>query len=227
MKIFGIGQHRTGTTTLAQLFKDIGLNSKDMEGDFFAISNKYNFEKEILDKYDCFFDGFENIHNYSNKKNFNKIPKDELIFPDLEKLVKTYPNAKFIYHHKNLRSFLISKINRYDAYLIHWNNRKFTNEMCEFFYNTYINYEKYVLDFFKNKKEKLLIINLCDDSNEYNLNKLNKFFPDLNIKEICKLNVTNNSNNELLKNNIKIIDNFLKIKNIDIYRKNLKYFEEI
>ena len=86
--------------------------------------------------------------------------------------------------------------------------------MCEFFYETHINYKKYVLDFFEDKKDKLLIINLIDDDNEYNLKKLNNFFPNLNILSIPHKNKSTFKNDDILLKNIEIIDNFLKIKNL-------------
>jgi|SaaInlStandDraft_3_1057020.scaffolds.fasta_scaffold09126_2 hypothetical protein len=202
MKIFGIGFHRTGTSSLHDIFTNCGLNSSHT-GIYFKFCNKYNFDKDFMNEHDCYFDGFENIHTYTptvrgyegnicpvKKKIYSNVqlPQNELMFPDCKMLLKNYPESVFIFHDRSLKNWFKSRVNIGEYFKVHWNDRTFDETFLATWFKSYIDHKTYVINFFKDKPEKLLIINVCDNSDEINMLKLRNFFPTLSFANISHKN---------------------------------------
>lgn len=134
VKIFVIGFNKTATTTFHHIFLKNNLKSQH--------SNKWN-----LEKFDCFSDNIEMNDNF--KILYNK-----------------YPNAHFILNTRSLKKWIISRFKH--GYLISTKNEKLkknwawppTEKLVKEWIIERETYYSDVLNFFKNKPNKLLIINI-------------------------------------------------------------------
>lgn len=130
MKIFVIGFNKTGTSSLNYLFQKLNINSIHTTKPVL----------EIIDKYDAFTDGIHtNFKEYYNK----------------------YPNSLFILNTRPIKSWLTS---RYKHSKCHNFEKCWCWPISEKKTNKWIiDFEKHfnnVLDFFSNKPDKLLIVNI-------------------------------------------------------------------
>ena len=133
-KIFVIGFNKTATTTFHNIFLKNNLKSQH--------SNKWN-----LQKFDCFSDNIEMNDNF--KILYNK-----------------YPDADFILNTRTLKKWIISRFKHGNAIAI--KNKKFkknwawppTEELVKKWIIERETYYSDVLNFFKDKPNKLLIINI-------------------------------------------------------------------
>ncbi len=144
-KIFGIGFHKTGTTTLQVALNMLGFTSCDIRHDLLASIKAGDFQpvRQVVAQYDAFVD--------------NPWP---IIYRQLDEL---YPNSKFILTWRDSQKW-------YQSCVKHFNSKK--NPMREWIYGagcplgheeTYISvYEKHnreVLDYFRNRPNDLLVLN--------------------------------------------------------------------
>jgi hypothetical protein len=183
-KIFLIGFNKTGTSSFDSLFKILGINS---------IHNEFDIPvMEIIDKYDAFTDGGH--YNFSDY--FNK-----------------YPDSLFILNTRPIKNWLIS---RYKHAVHHNFNECWCWPVSEKLTNDWIKYRemhyKNVLEFFKKKPNKLLLINIEK-----------KGWEDVVIKYLQKFN---NINKNINISNIKIHKNkrdntIIDIDKIDLINNNV------
>ncbi len=160
MKIFVIGGHKCGTTSLHEWF--LSKNLKSIDGQFWAGKpNTSEFKKELVDNNDCFSDHFAEYN------------KGYII----RKLFKAYPDAYFILNYRDLESYCKSLLNHLlnnELENKNWrwsgNGSGFANRII----NTH-NTNQYALKYFKKYPKKLLVINVCNGKNIENTRKLEKF----------------------------------------------------
>lgn len=141
-KVFAIGFNKCGTTSLHSLFSNLGLPSYHGE-DWRECTNF-----KLLDAFDCFSDG---------------IPAD------LAVLDSRYSNAKFILQLRDARSWVYSRLGhiarekKRDEFRGHleWDE---TSGAVEAWIRKRNDYHLYVLDYFKNRPEDLLLVNFISDS---------------------------------------------------------------
>lgn len=158
-KIFVIGFNKTATSTFHNIFIKNNLSS-------LHTSNWYN-----IAKFKCFSDNGD-LHDFKN-------------------LYKLYPNSIFILNIRSIDKWLISRFKHgFRNYL----NKKeenwaypFTPEKCEKWINDREKHHLELLSFFKDKPEKLLIVNIEKKKWIYDFIK---FFNFKNIKydskNVCK-----------------------------------------
>ena len=164
LKVFCVGSHKTGTSSIHHFFKRYGLRSNHSS---YWISWCKPIGAHLLDRFHCFSDG----------KN-----------PPIEFLYERYPHAKFIYTSRDLRSWLISrhmhkrrnkkKLGFYFLILLGIKNRggqQYHDEVVKTWPEQYFRHEKRVMDFFKDKPERLLIIDLTKNSPEKNSRRIHDF----------------------------------------------------
>ncbi|UCC18605.1 MAG: hypothetical protein JSV62_10910 [Promethearchaeota archaeon] len=174
--IFGIGLSRTGTTSLNDALNQLGFKSKHFI--YFPISGKIPY-------------WYYTLNNYSGAT-------DTPVAANYKRLTKLYPNAKFILTIREINSWLES-CEKFFKYQFHMKKmRKWVKQIHLKLYNSlYFDYESFkkgyyqhlngVLEFFKNKPNNLLILDInAGDGFEkicpfLGLEVINKKFPHKNI----------------------------------------------
>ena len=178
-KIFAIGFNKTGTSSLYFLFNILGIKSTH------DCSNRQVLT--IIDEYDAFTDGeHTNFVEYYNK----------------------YPDSLFILNTRPMKNWLISRYK-------HGENHNFNNCWCwpiseektNAWFTTREMHHKNVLDFFENKPDNLLIINIEKNGWE-----------DVVIKYLQNFNNIKKDENI---NNMKIHHNKRDNRRIDVEKLNL------
>jgi len=147
MKIFGIGMSKTGTTSLTSALKILKFNviHHPWNSQFMRQFDSQNFN---IDKLFFIYDGITECPFY---------------FEDFD---KQYPNSKFILTYRDPQKWLRS-IERWYA-----NDHKYSKEFRiavfgrykfnkKHFLQTYLDYKKKVLHYFKHRSSDLLILKIC------------------------------------------------------------------
>jgi len=155
MKIFGIGLQKTGTTTLGTCLKTLGFShhSYDRKAIWYLRKGNYPQLKKIIDKFESF---------------------DDEPWARLYKLADQYfPDAKFILTvRKNSEVWFNSLSNHCDRIPFNEHRvflfgsmfpRKHRNEIIQ----KYEKHNKEVIDYFKGREDKLLVISF-DGENQSN-----------------------------------------------------------
>ena len=157
-KVFCIGLHKTGTSTLYEIFLDYG----------FKAIHSANWDKDIvkLKKFDAFSDGGGHFTGMG-----------EFDFPYL---ATTFPNAKFILQTRDTKSWIISKLKHAgwteDTALLPDNPKRIRNEdwrykslltIRKFIEQKYL-YEHKVISFFERDSfnSRLIVIDITDKSTQ-------------------------------------------------------------
>lgn len=186
-RVFNIGLHRTGTSSLAEALSILGY--KVWHGPFFKkLENKYyeNFNALV----DTQISG-ENHPDFNFKRLYSKFPDAKFILTvrtDLDKWCKSVDkiNLRYRDHKLIIPESYLSTLNMYNDIVT---NKKSENVTHDDLKNAYKKHEKDIIEFFKDKPEKLLIFNVIDgdDYNKWDklckfLNKKNpnKKFPNMN-----------------------------------------------
>ena len=165
-KIFCIGLHKTGTSSLHEFSLKCGYKSTH--------SANWAFNNQALEKFDFFSDGGSHF--------------DNIIEFDYESLLHKYPDALFILNVRDARSWIVSKLKhagwKYDTLIEHddpgtlyhdWKKKTFLH-IRSFIEHKY-SYEAKVKKYFRNNcPEKLLVIDVTDNKKkEYNIRSLLDF----------------------------------------------------
>lgn len=160
MKVFEIGVAKTGTTSLGRAYEILGFKHKAEDPDLYLkFINNYDYEIlfEVIDKYDAFQDG-----PWHNKDVDYKI------------LDKKYPNSKFIILERDDESWIRSNEKFYSPkYHKDWENWEYSflidNRWVtqrESVIEEKLNYKKSkyleIKEYFKDRQNDLLIMNICD-----------------------------------------------------------------
>lgn len=171
-KIFVIGFNKTGTSSFYSLFKDVGLKS---------IHNVRVNYLNILDNYDTFSDGF------------HPVSKIKLYYDK-------YPNSLFILNTRPIRKWLISRYK-------HARSRNFkpcwcyppSYELTKKWIDSREKHYKEVLEYFSDKEDKLIIVNIEKNNWEnFVLKNINK-----NTEEDKNISIQSNKYpDEKMKENI-------------------------
>jgi hypothetical protein len=146
MKIFCIGFHKTGTTSLASALETLGYRVTGPNGvyDPNIAKNVYAMAYDLVDKYDAFQD--------------NPWP---IIYKELD---AKYPNSKFILTLRSPESWIKSQtgyFGRDETPMRKWIYGVGCPKGNEDIYmKRFENHNKEVIDYFKNRPEDLLLLNL-------------------------------------------------------------------
>ncbi len=139
-KIFCIGYPKTGTTSLAEALDVIGYS--------------------VLDWPRAYIKPKKGWVNYFKKSKFDAFSDAPLNDPGLfKKLDKTFPNSKFILTLRDEDSLIRSW--RFYFYGTEWEVGSKYNE--SHIRNYYREHNKEVLEYFKSKKDKLLVLNIFEE----------------------------------------------------------------
>jgi len=157
MKIFVIGFNKTGTLSIHNLFKKININSVHTSQQVL----------EIIDKYDAFTDG--------HHRNF-------------EKYYEKYPDSLFILNTRPIFKWLVSRYKHasFHNFNICW-CWPISDEKTNHWISVREKHYKKIFNFFSDKPEQLLIVNIEKKGYESNIIKFIKFKENNNI--ISKVNV--------------------------------------
>ena len=161
-KIFFIGFNKTGTVSLLHLFYNIlGYKGKVLHGGG-AIKERYNYDlmrmtdstKDLSDEFDRLGDKLLNQWVVYLDSNW--------ISDNFKTLYENYPNAKFIFNTRNEDDWIESN-KRHRSQLTDddikdskWKNY---NEEEQRLYHKI--HSKLVLDFFEDKPDELLVLDIC------------------------------------------------------------------
>jgi len=196
-KIFVIGFNKTATSTFHKLF--LKNNLKSQHDTVWQINN-----------FDCFSDN-------GDLNNFKKLDMD-------------YPNSIFILNTRSLDKWLISRFQHGVAdkklYGLETNwAYPCTSELCKSWINYRETYYLDILNYFKKKPDKLIIVNIEKD-NWLQFISLNLGFK---VHNVDAENVSNkNKNTEEYKNILNVVNNtFTEISYDDKERKNILFRDPI
>ena len=176
-KVFCIGLHKTGTTTLAMLFKDYGFNT--------IHSVDWQSDENKLSKYDFFSDGgshFDDVNEFNIKR-----------------LQEKFPEAFFILQTRDTEKWIISKLKhagwKEDTIPIDFNKSEINHEDWKFkslfivqkLIEHKYDYEKKVKKYFSKKPNNFLVIDITDEERQYK--EYNKLKQILNLRSINKIDL--------------------------------------
>jgi hypothetical protein len=196
-KIFVIGFNKTATSTFHKLF--LKNNLKSQHDTVWQINN-----------FDCFSDN-------GDLNNFKKLDMD-------------YPNSIFILNTRSLNKWLISRFQH--GITEKWSNGLETNwaypctsQLCKSWINYRETYYLDILNYFKKKPDKLIIVNIEKD-NWLQFISLNL---DFKVHNVDAENVSNkNKNTEEYKNILNVVNNtFTEISYDDKERKNILFRDPV
>lgn len=182
-KIFGIGLSKTGTTSLTEALNNLGYKAKHFPSVRYIPFITWHIKERYLIKYNAL--------------------TDITVTAFYKELDKRFPGSKFILTVRDIDDWLEScrDYYRYKKPIITlppkiiklrlqiYGSIKFNKEKFE---KAYYDHIKDVKDYFKERKEDLLVLNLCKNPNWKNLcDFLDKPIPDVpfphrNIKGIWK-----------------------------------------
>jgi len=221
-KYFVIGFNKTATLTFHQLFLQNGLtschNGKYQTNKLkIGLISSYVHEWCDLDSYMCFSDNGQ--------------------CQDFKMLHAKYPNSIFILNLRRLDEWLISRFKHGLTYNQSW-AYPYTEIKCKEWIKKREEYYKTLLDFFKDKSDKLIIVSIDENnwiqyiSSELNFKitdiKSQHVFPtDTSIEEHRNIiNIVNKSFNELLytaddRKNILFKDKSLTEQYLNIFKNNI------
>jgi hypothetical protein len=195
MKVVCVGQPKTGTKSIAELFNLLNLKTNsnpiclNINDDYIILDNNYKYYINS----DTNNDTNNDINNDINNDTNNDI-NDFISFFDAfhdypysfnyEHIYNLYPDSKFILTIRNsetwFNSFLtyqyIQGATNYKLLNKLYGNSIFSLENKDEVINKYNTYNNNIINFFKNKSN-LLIINICDNINkeDYILNEIKEF----------------------------------------------------
>jgi len=188
-KVFGIGLSKTGTTSLARALDILGYRTRDYLGvDRYIAGDLSSVNLEEIDTNDAFTD--------------TPIPSF------YKQLDKHYPNSKFILTTRDMDGWLKSCKKQFTERIVSRQNEA-TSQLHTDLYGCFaFDQEKYasgytrhvngVLDYFKDRPEDLLVVDIC--GGEQNWVKLSAFlerpvpdipFPVTNVSAIQWMNIQN------------------------------------
>jgi hypothetical protein len=164
MKYFGIGAHKTGTTSLEAAFKILKYNCH----------NEYDSHKLILDYVEEYYSTLKWTSQHSDVQFYQDSPWN---FKDFyKKLYFWNPKAKFILTIRNSESWFESLCNWNKNRTNKWwfsswiHRNEYLNDTNTIFnhkdqyISIYENRNKEIKEFFKDKPNQLLILNLEDNN---------------------------------------------------------------
>ncbi|MEO9476660.1 MAG: sulfotransferase [Cyclobacteriaceae bacterium] len=193
-KVFCIGLHKTGTTSLANYFRRFGFSS--------AHSKYWNFEKSHLKKFEFFSDGGS---HFDNDREF-----------DFKSLYLNYPQAKFILQTRDTEKWIISKLKHAgwtqnseiqpdNTDLIthdQWRHKSFLT--IRRFIEHKLNYEKKVIDFFESRDPKrLIVVDITDRKSQTEaVNRVKQYLQLKSVNNISFPHSNNKKSKNLLDNDV-------------------------
>jgi hypothetical protein len=145
-KVFCIGFQKTGTTSLHEYFMKNNMRSTH-DPSWWQWRRKEQFSK-----CDCFTDGLEMYH----------VP---YVYPDLAFLDSTFPNARYVFQTRTLRSWLVSRWRHGNpAYLNGVDTNAFGPDACRVWANNRNEWMARVLAYFDvaGRRHKLLVLDIQD-----------------------------------------------------------------
>jgi len=162
-KIFCLGLHKTGTTSLHDIARNLGYHS--------IHSTNWHLNPAIISRHNFFCDGGS---HYNNLNEFN-----------YKKLIQLYPNSKFIINIRNIDDWIISKLkhagwnartkpdqSKEERHRVKYHHHCFTLKTLKninLFIQHYLDWYIKIICFFMDKKEKAIVV---DITNSYNIDKL-------------------------------------------------------
>jgi len=191
MRVFFIGFNKTGSTSFHEFFLENNYNSLHSSAWW------YFTKQEEYGKYEFFLDGYERLHG-------------DIHFPDLKRLVEYFPDAQFVLNTRDIDNWIHSRLNHRCKDYLTKEYTKFDDNLIYEWVNNRNTWYSTVFDFFKDKSERLLVVNLEKDGSLSVVESLEKFlkvsFKDKNIQVFNK----NNSEREKKQRNRLTVDNFLR-----------------
>lgn len=182
--IFQIGFNKCATMTLHTFFiknnlKSLHwlLNDNKTPIDNIIINNKNKYNELIKNEHYTTLNLLDGIDEY------NVFTDSEEIRKNFKLLEKIYPEAKFILNIRDVNEWVCSRLNHqngnYTKYLNNVNKTNYTNEeFIKIWKNEWIEHCDDVINYFENKKDKLLIYDIDKD----NFDKIINFLPKNNLK---------------------------------------------
>lgn len=157
-KVFGLGLSKTGTSSLSDAlnYLEIPTIHYPFDDDTYQQLRGGDYNLKLLETYQGVVD----------------IP----LVPYYAQLDKIYPGSKFILTVRNLDSWLRSAEKHWELMMVWWENSPTFKRFHEFvsaavygtiYYNedrfryVYLQHEKNILEYFKNRPEDLLVIDIC------------------------------------------------------------------
>jgi hypothetical protein len=165
-KVFCIGYNKTGTTTIGKAFEMLGYYNSSFDNKVWRNYKQGNINKVI--EYTAKFDTCDDL---------------PWLNPDMIKLIyEKFPDSKFIYTERDEMSWKRS--------YTEWRTKfKTTIADADRAWHNYLEHQAFVLDFFKDKQEQLLKVNVNEKGGFRRMAEfLGKESPDENFPHFNKTN---------------------------------------
>jgi len=179
-KVFQVGFNKCGTRSLYRFFADNSVPALHWHTDQGKIAKKMlanflNGERIIPKEYEniIFFSDLEDVYGS------NYLPIFSYRF--YREIFDQFPDSKFILNIRPLHEWINSRLKHDDGkYLNHCLKiLKISKlDLIKHWESHFLNHSKEVQDFFKDKKDRLLIFDISKDS----VNKVIKFLPEFNLQ---------------------------------------------
>jgi hypothetical protein len=188
LKVFQIGFNRSGTTSLYNLFKNCGYKSVHYEKGKIALTIKNNIMKRLLNTNNAkevkILEGMEDFVFYSDMEFLNTPIRNKkhpfYAYTYFKDLYQDYPNSKFIFNYRPFDEWVNSRISFKEFYVKDFKrNTDLTEEedIINLWKEHYENHTKNVIEFFKDKPDKLLTFDISKDDPK----KIIEFFTELKL----------------------------------------------
>lgn len=182
--IFIIGFNKCATLTIHTFFIKNNLKSlhwllddNKTQIDDIIINNKNKYNELIKNEH------YSSVNLLDGIDAYDVFTDSEEIRKNFKLLEKIYPKAMFIFNIRDVNKWICSRLNHmektYTKYLNKVYNTNYTNEeFIKIWKNDWIEHYNNVINYFANKKDKLLIY----DNDKDNFNKIINFLPKFNLK---------------------------------------------
>lgn len=146
VKVFGVGLQKTGTTTLGECMRTLGYLNRSYDHRALHHLRKGNYKKikETMDKYESFDDEpWARLYKFADE---------------------AYPKAKFILTTRKSSQAWYGSLTKHCDRILFNGHRKFLfgsmfpRENKQAFVNVYEEHNKAVIEYFKGREEKLLVL---------------------------------------------------------------------
>jgi len=178
-KIFIIGFNKTGTTSLDGFFNFNSIPSAHWDRGNLAKTIKYNYENK-----NPLLKGYEKYTVFSDMEDVKNLNYAHVEY--FKEFYKMYPNSKFILNIRNVDNWIKSRCNHNfnnDGFKINYlemvkSQYNLTSEqVIEKWKNDFNNHVNNVIEYFSDKKNKLIIFDIEKDS----INEIIDFLPELEL----------------------------------------------
>jgi hypothetical protein len=156
-KIFCVGLNKTGTSSLHEAFKILGLKSVHEYTD-----SGQNIKDMLHENYLSGSDILKGLEAYDAYTDWDKMPYNQVIFKEF---VKQYPNSKFILNTRDIDGWLNSRVKHVKRNQLEKKNNpdadiKWLDIDVKAWEEEFKKHHEVVFEHFKNREEEMLVFDI-------------------------------------------------------------------